>query len=245
MGSGIKEGWRGGRRPPRHVRHRHAQRGCAGEGAGAGGHPHRGRHLPARRGARYRGQPHRQQPRRTLPPSLRRPLPDARGRTRMAPGRGPRRRRRARPKAWTARRCSSTDEGGRRRRMKTLPIARRFARFACGLERVEPEVGRAADRAMLDTLGVMLAGGAHPSVRALAQAAARGEGRAALATGGRADAEAGGARQRNGGARLGLRRYLLHGNHARLGGGAARRLRARAGTRRRRRRASLRLRRGF
>ena len=43
---------------------------------------------------------------------------------------------------------------------------------------------------MLDTLGVMLAGGAHPSVRALAQAAARGEGRAALATGGRADAEA-------------------------------------------------------
>ena len=43
---------------------------------------------------------------------------------------------------------------------------------------------------MLDTLGVMLAGGAHPSVRALAAAAARGEGRAALATGGRADAEA-------------------------------------------------------
>ena len=43
---------------------------------------------------------------------------------------------------------------------------------------------------MLDTLGVMLAGGAHPSVRALAQAAARGTGKATLATGGRADPEA-------------------------------------------------------
>lgn len=43
---------------------------------------------------------------------------------------------------------------------------------------------------MLDTLGVMLAGGAHPSVRALASAASRGEGKATLATGGRADAEA-------------------------------------------------------
>ena len=43
---------------------------------------------------------------------------------------------------------------------------------------------------MLDTLGVMLAGGAHPSARALAEAAARREGKATLATGGRADAEA-------------------------------------------------------
>ena len=42
---------------------------------------------------------------------------------------------------------------------------------------------------MLDTLGVMLAGGAHPSVRALARATTRGEGKATLATGGRADAE--------------------------------------------------------
>ncbi len=74
--------------------------------------------------------------------------------------------------------------------MKTPPIARRFARFACGLDRVDSEVRRAADRAMLDTLGVMLAGGAHPSVRALAAAVTRGEGRAALATGGRADPEA-------------------------------------------------------
>ena len=74
--------------------------------------------------------------------------------------------------------------------MKTPSIARRFARFACGLERVDSEVRTAADRAMLDTLGVMLAGGAHPSVRALAAAAACGEGRATLATGGRADAEA-------------------------------------------------------
>ena len=73
--------------------------------------------------------------------------------------------------------------------MKTPSIARRFAGFACGLERIDSEVKTAADRAMLDTLGVMLAGGAHPSVRALAQAAARGEGKAALATGGRADAE--------------------------------------------------------
>ena len=78
----------------------------------------------------------------------------------------------------------------RHRRMKTPSIARRFARFACGLERVDSEVKTAADRAMLDTLGVMLAGGAHPSVRALAAAAARGEGRATLTTGGRADAEA-------------------------------------------------------
>ena len=74
--------------------------------------------------------------------------------------------------------------------MKTPSIARRFARFACGLERMDSEVRTAADRAMLDTLGVMLAGGAHPSVRALAQASPRGEGKAALATGGRADAEA-------------------------------------------------------
>ncbi|MCY3823220.1 MAG: MmgE/PrpD family protein [Nitrospinae bacterium] len=74
--------------------------------------------------------------------------------------------------------------------MRTPTIARRFAKFACGLERLDPEVRTAADRAILDTLGVMLAGGAHPSVRALAQAAARGEGRATLATGGRADAEA-------------------------------------------------------
>ena len=74
--------------------------------------------------------------------------------------------------------------------MKTPSIARRFAKFACGLERVDSEVRAAADRAMLDTLGVMLAGGAHPSVRALAQAASRGTGKATLATGGRADPEA-------------------------------------------------------
>ena len=43
---------------------------------------------------------------------------------------------------------------------------------------------------MLDTLGVMLAGGAHPSVRALTEVTKRGEGRATLATGWRADAEA-------------------------------------------------------
>lgn len=43
---------------------------------------------------------------------------------------------------------------------------------------------------MLDTLGVMLAGGAHPSARALAEVTRRGEGKATLATGGRADAEA-------------------------------------------------------
>lgn len=76
------------------------------------------------------------------------------------------------------------------RHMKTPSIARRFAAFACGLERVDSEVKTAADRAMLDTLGVMLAGGAHPSVRALAEVTTRGEGKATLATGGRADAEA-------------------------------------------------------
>ena len=69
--------------------------------------------------------------------------------------------------------------------MKTRSIARRFARFARDLERVDSEVETAANRAMLDTLGVMLAGGAHPSVRALAQATTRGEGRATLSTGGR------------------------------------------------------------
>ena len=74
--------------------------------------------------------------------------------------------------------------------MSTQTIARQFAAFACGLERIDSDVNKVADRAMLDTLGVMLAGGAHPSVRALAQAASRGEGKATLATGGRADAEA-------------------------------------------------------
>ena len=78
----------------------------------------------------------------------------------------------------------------RHRRMKTPSIARRFAGFACGLERVDSEVRTAANRAMLDTLGVILAGGAHPSVLSLAEAATRGEGRATLATSGRADAEA-------------------------------------------------------
>ena len=72
------------------MRHRHAQRCCAGESARARGHSDRHCHLPARRGARHRGQPHRQQPRRAFSPPVRRPLPDARGRTRMAPGRGSR-----------------------------------------------------------------------------------------------------------------------------------------------------------
>ena len=74
--------------------------------------------------------------------------------------------------------------------MSTQTIARQFAGFACGLERIDSDVNKVADRAILDTLGVMLAGGAHPSVRALAQAVSRGEGKATLATGGRADAEA-------------------------------------------------------
>ena len=73
--------------------------------------------------------------------------------------------------------------------MKTRPIARRFAAFACGLERIDSDVRTAANRAILDTLGVMIAGGAHPSVRALARAATRPDGKAALATGGRADPE--------------------------------------------------------
>ena len=73
--------------------------------------------------------------------------------------------------------------------MSTPTIARRFAAFACGLERVDTEVRKAANRAMLDTLGVMLAGGAHPMARALAAATPRREGEATLATGGRADAE--------------------------------------------------------
>ena len=74
------------------MRNRHAQRGCAGESLRAGGHPHRHRHLFARRGARHRGQPDRQQPRRAFSPSIRRSLADARGRARMALRRSPRRR---------------------------------------------------------------------------------------------------------------------------------------------------------
>ncbi len=74
--------------------------------------------------------------------------------------------------------------------MSTQTIARQFAAFACGLECIDSDGNKVADRAMLDTLGVMLAGGAHPSVRALAQATLRGEGKATLATGGRTDAEA-------------------------------------------------------
>ena len=54
-----------------------------------------------------------------------------------------------------------------------------------------------------------------------------------------------GAHQWNGGARLGLRRYVLHRRHARLGGGAARRHGRGARTWFRRRIASPRLRRGF
>ena len=106
----LKKGRGRGRRPPRHVRNRHAQRGCAGESLGAGGHPHRHRHLFARRGARHRGQPHRQQPRRTFSPSIRRPLPDARGRARMASRRRPRRRRRADRKSGRPPRCSSINK---------------------------------------------------------------------------------------------------------------------------------------
>ncbi|MEX0305207.1 MAG: MmgE/PrpD family protein [Leisingera sp.] len=71
----------------------------------------------------------------------------------------------------------------------TSSIARRFAAFACGLSGIPAEAAHQADRALLDTVGAIIAGGAHPAVQAAANAMPRHPGRAVLATGGRGDAE--------------------------------------------------------
>lgn len=71
--------------------------------------------------------------------------------------------------------------------MSLVPIARQFAQFACAPQDVPECVERQADRAMLDTLGAIIAGGAHEVVRKLAAATPSHSGNAVLATGGTAD----------------------------------------------------------
>lgn len=71
----------------------------------------------------------------------------------------------------------------------TRPIARQFAEFACDCPAVPVEVTHAADRALLDTLGAIVAGGGHASTQMAAGAIPHHTGRATLATGGTADAE--------------------------------------------------------
>ncbi len=71
----------------------------------------------------------------------------------------------------------------------TKTIARQFAEFACALPDIPETVAHAADRAMLDTLGAIAAGGAHPTAQAAAGVFSRTAGKAPLATGGSSDAE--------------------------------------------------------
>lgn len=73
--------------------------------------------------------------------------------------------------------------------MSLMSIARQFARFACTPQDVPECVERQADRAMLDTLGAVIAGGAHEAVQTLAVATPHHVGNAVLATGGTADME--------------------------------------------------------
>lgn len=68
-------------------------------------------------------------------------------------------------------------------------IARQFAAFACKPPEIPGEVAHAADRALLDTLGAIMAGGVHPATQTVANAVPRHTGPATLATGGSADAE--------------------------------------------------------
>lgn len=71
----------------------------------------------------------------------------------------------------------------------TQPIARQFADFAFSLSETPGEVLHAADRAILDTLGAIIAGGAHPASQAAAETRACKNGAATLATGGTSDPE--------------------------------------------------------
>lgn len=68
-------------------------------------------------------------------------------------------------------------------------IARKFAEFATGNCNYPQSVEHQADRAMLDTLGAIIAGGAHPSVKAIVENYSYHQGSAMLATGGTADTE--------------------------------------------------------
>ena len=72
-----------------------------------------------------------------------------------------------------------------------IPLARRFADWSIGfdLAGAPAEVRRTARRAILDTLGVMAAGGAHPKVRALASGLAPASGRCTVLGRGRGEAE--------------------------------------------------------
>ncbi|WP_136439313.1 MmgE/PrpD family protein [Pacificoceanicola onchidii] len=69
------------------------------------------------------------------------------------------------------------------------PIARRFAAFAARPPAFPAEVTHAGQRAVLDTLGAMIAGGAHPGTKRVAAAMPRHAGPCPLVTGGRSDAE--------------------------------------------------------
>jgi len=71
----------------------------------------------------------------------------------------------------------------------TETIARRFARFACACPDMPADVSAVADRAMLDTLGAMIAGGAHVATGAVATALPGHPGMSTRATGGTSDAE--------------------------------------------------------
>ncbi len=70
-------------------------------------------------------------------------------------------------------------------------ITQRFAQWAASLSTADiaPDVHRVAHRAMLDTLGVMIAGGASADIRQLAGIWPNRNGACGLATGGMADAE--------------------------------------------------------
>lgn len=68
-------------------------------------------------------------------------------------------------------------------------LGRRFARFVTDLPALPGDVRRAADRAMLDTVGAIIAGTAHDTVKAVAAAYPTGQGTATVCTGAMADAE--------------------------------------------------------
>ncbi|MCV0428343.1 MAG: MmgE/PrpD family protein, partial [Roseibium sp.] len=71
----------------------------------------------------------------------------------------------------------------------TPPIARRFAQFAVSRTSFPDEVSEVADRALLDTIGAIIAGGAHDATRRVHAAMPKHPGPATLATGGTCDVE--------------------------------------------------------
>jgi 2-methylcitrate dehydratase PrpD len=75
--------------------------------------------------------------------------------------------------------------------MTQAPLTRRFANWSIGftLSDAPSDVRRTARRAILDTLGVMAAGGAHPKVRALASGLPPASGRCTVLCRGPGDAE--------------------------------------------------------